>query len=67
MTSRRRGRRVEIKNGEQTVAAAEVTTSQEPEGTAQASLHAISGHVAPRAARVGRTGDGMRGGWLSRP
>jgi hypothetical protein len=42
----RKGMRVEIKDGEQTVAAAEVTTSQEPEGTAQASLHAMSGQVA---------------------
>lgn len=47
MTSRGRGRRVEIKHGEQTVASAEVTTSPGPEGTAQASLHAMSGHVAP--------------------
>jgi hypothetical protein len=37
-------RRVEIKDGDQTVAAAEV--SQRPGGTARASLHA-SGHVAP--------------------
>lgn len=47
MTSRGRRRRVEIKAGEETVAAAEVTTSREPEGTARASLHAMSGHVAP--------------------
>ena len=47
MTSHGRGRRVEVKDGEQTVAAAEVTTSQGPEGTVQASLYAISGHVAP--------------------
>jgi hypothetical protein len=40
-------RHVEIKDGDQTVAAAEVTTSQEPDGTAQASLHAASGHIAP--------------------
>ena len=38
---------VEIKDGDDTVAAAEVTTSQEPGGTAQASLHAASGHIAP--------------------
>ena len=38
---------VEIKDGEDTVAAAEVTTSQEPGGTAQASLHAAPGHIAP--------------------
>lgn len=47
MTSRGRGMRVEIKDGEQTVAAAEVTTSPGPQGTTQASLHAMSGHVAP--------------------
>jgi hypothetical protein len=40
-------RHVEIKDGDQTVAAAEVTTSQEPGGTAQASLHAAPGHIAP--------------------
>ena len=40
-------RHVEIKDGDQTVAAAEVTTSQESDGTAQASLHAASGHIAP--------------------
>ena len=47
MSNDGKGRRVEIKDGEQTVAAAEVTAPQEPEGTAQASLHAVSGHVAP--------------------
>ena len=40
-------RHVEIKDGDQTVATAKVTTSQEAEGTAQASLHAASGHIAP--------------------
>jgi uncharacterized phage protein gp47/JayE len=40
-------RHIEIKDGDQTVAAAEVTTSQEADGTAQASLQAASGHVAP--------------------
>ena len=40
-------RHLEIKDGDQTVAAAEVTTSQETDGTAQASLHAASGHIAP--------------------
>jgi hypothetical protein len=38
-------RQVEIKNGEETVAAAEV--SRHPGGTARASLHAPSGHVDP--------------------
>jgi hypothetical protein len=40
-------RHVEIKDGDETVAAAQVTTSPEADGTAQASLHAASGHVAP--------------------
>jgi hypothetical protein len=40
-------RRIEIKEGDQTVAAAEVTTSQDADGTAHASLHAASGHIAP--------------------
>jgi hypothetical protein len=40
-------RHVEIKDDDRTVAAAEVTTSQEADGTAQASLHAASGHIAP--------------------
>jgi hypothetical protein len=45
MTDPEDARRVEIKDGDQTVAAAEV--SQRPGGTARASLHAASGHVAP--------------------
>ncbi|MGH3067688.1 MAG: hypothetical protein ACRDND_16620 [Streptosporangiaceae bacterium] len=45
MTDRQDARRVEIKDGGQTVAAAEV--SQQRGGTARASLHAVSGHVAP--------------------
>jgi hypothetical protein len=40
-------RHVEIKDGDQTVAAAEVTTAPEADGTAQASLHAAPGHIAP--------------------
>ena len=44
MTSPDTPRHVEIKDGDQTVAAAEVTTSG---GTARASLHAASGHVTP--------------------
>ena len=47
MTHPRRRRRIEVKDGEQTVAAADVTTSAEPDATAEASLHATSGHVAP--------------------
>jgi len=40
-------RQVEIKDGEQTVAAAQVEVSRWPGGTARASLHAAAGHVAP--------------------
>jgi hypothetical protein len=40
-------RHIEIKDGDKTVAAAEVTTSPEADGTAQASLRAASGHIAP--------------------
>jgi hypothetical protein len=47
MTDSGTPRHVEIKDGDRTVAAAEVTTSQEPGGTAQASLHAAPGHIAP--------------------
>lgn len=45
MTDSEDARRVEIKDGDQTVAAAEV--SQRPGGTARASLHAAPGHVVP--------------------
>ena len=38
---------VEVKDGDQTVAAAEVTTAGQAEGTARTSLHAASGHIAP--------------------
>jgi hypothetical protein len=47
MADRGTPRRVEIKDGDQTVASAEVTTSQEADGTARASLRAASGHIAP--------------------
>ncbi len=40
-------RRVEVKDGDQTVAAAEVTTAEGAEGTARTSLFPASGHVAP--------------------
>jgi hypothetical protein len=40
-------RYVEIKDGEQTVAAAQVAAPQQTDGTARASLHAAPGHVAP--------------------
>jgi hypothetical protein len=45
MTNPDQARRVEIKEGEQTVAAADV--SQQPGGATRASLHPTSGHVAP--------------------
>jgi hypothetical protein len=38
---------VEIKEGDQTVAAAEVTTSGQADGTVRTSLHGASGHVSP--------------------
>jgi hypothetical protein len=47
MTDPSTPRHVEIKDGDQTVAAAEVTTSPEPDGTARASLPAAPGHIAP--------------------
>jgi hypothetical protein len=47
MTNPEAPRHVEIKDGDQTVAAAKVTTSQNAGGTARASLHAASGHIAP--------------------
>ena len=40
-------RHLEIKDGDQTVATADVTASQEADGTAQASLQAASGHIPP--------------------
>jgi hypothetical protein len=39
-------RRIEVNDGDETLAA-EVTTSSEAGGTARTSLHAASGHVAP--------------------
>jgi hypothetical protein len=45
MTNRDDSRRIEIRDGDRTVAAAEV--SAQPGGTAQASLHAAAGHIAP--------------------
>jgi hypothetical protein len=38
---------VEVNDGDRTVAAAEVTTSQGPERTARASLRAEAGHITP--------------------
>ena len=47
MTSPRNPRHVEVKEGDQIVAAAEVTTSGQTGGTVRTSLHATSGHIAP--------------------
>jgi hypothetical protein len=47
MTDRVTRRHIEIKEGDSTVAAADVATPAESEGPARASLHATSGHVAP--------------------
>jgi hypothetical protein len=40
-------RHVEVKDGDRTVAAAEVTTAEGAEGTVRTSLYPPSGHVAP--------------------
>jgi uncharacterized phage protein gp47/JayE len=47
MTSPDSPRHVEVKDGDQMVAAAEVTTSGQADGTVRTSLHAAPGHVAP--------------------
>ena len=47
MTSPDRSRHVEVKDGDQTVAAAEVTTLDDAEGTVRASLLPSSGHTPP--------------------
>ncbi len=47
MTDHCTSRQVEIKQDEQTVAAAHVVVPRQAGGTARASLHAASGHVAP--------------------
>jgi hypothetical protein len=47
MSSPDKSRRVEVKDGDQTVAAAEVTTLDVAEGTARASLLPSSGHTPP--------------------
>jgi hypothetical protein len=47
MTSPDTSRHVEVKEGGQTVAAAEVTTSGQADGTARTSLHTAAGHIAP--------------------
>jgi uncharacterized phage protein gp47/JayE len=47
MTSPDKSRRVEIKDGDQTVAAAEVTAVEHAEGTVRTSLLPSSGHTPP--------------------
>ena len=47
MTNPETARHIEIKDGDHTVAAAEVATSQEAGGTARASLHPTSGPAPP--------------------
>ncbi|MBV9855800.1 MAG: hypothetical protein JOY82_15010 [Streptosporangiaceae bacterium] len=47
MTNPDAPRHIEIRDGDQTVAAAEVAASKEAGGTARVSLHPASGHVAP--------------------
>jgi uncharacterized phage protein gp47/JayE len=47
MTDPDRSRHIEVGEGGQPVAAAEVTTSEGAEGTVRASLHASAGHIAP--------------------
>jgi hypothetical protein len=42
-----KSRRVEVKDEDQTVAAAEVTPLDDPEGTVRTSLHPSSGHTPP--------------------
>ena len=47
MTSPDKSRHVEVKDGDQTVAAAEVTTADNAEGTVRTSLLPSSGHTPP--------------------
>ena len=47
MTNPGKHRHVEIRDGGQTVASADVTTKNKPDSTAQASLRAVPGHIAP--------------------
>jgi hypothetical protein len=59
MTDHVTRRHVEIKDGDRTVAAADVSTPAEGDGAARASLRASSGHIAPgsRAELVDRVLD----------
>jgi len=47
MTSPDKSRHVEVKDGDQTVAVAEVTAVEHAEGTIRTSLHPSSGHTPP--------------------
>jgi hypothetical protein len=47
MTNPDASRHVEVKDGDQSIAAADVTTAAGAEGTARASLHATPGHIPP--------------------
>jgi hypothetical protein len=47
MTDHERHQHVEVRDGDRMVAAAEVTTSEGPEGVARASLRAEAGHIPP--------------------
>jgi hypothetical protein len=47
MTNHGAQRRIEMRDGDEPVAVANVTTSPEPGATVQASLHTASGHVTP--------------------
>lgn len=47
MTDPDASRHVEVKDGDQSIAAADVTTAAGAEGTARASLHATPGHIPP--------------------
>jgi hypothetical protein len=51
MTNPGAPRYVEVKDGDRTVATAEVTTAAGPAGTARTSLHATPGHVRPGCRR----------------
>jgi hypothetical protein len=47
MTNPDASRHVEVKDGDQSIATADVTTAAGAEGTARASLHATPGHIPP--------------------
>jgi uncharacterized phage protein gp47/JayE len=47
MTNPDKSRRVEVKDGDQTIAAAEVMVPEQAEGTIRTSLHPSSGHIPP--------------------